>query len=205
MLKGVAVTEYLAFDEPWLIEQLRLLSRRPRVAFAAACAQRLYPPYAPFADEGVYGGPGELSAMLDGLWSKCEADQVDLAWAEQSHERLAELIPHDDDVEWGVPGHEEANLFSHVLFGAIHSYRQGDAESAAEAAWYAYQVRWMTVRDRHDMDYPLGVEAAEHEPIVQAELTRQRRDLEELLRGPDAPELVRRLRERATREGLPSD
>ncbi len=57
----------------------------------------------------------------------------------------------------------------------------------------------------HDPSAPGAEEAALRDPLVQAELSRQRRDLEELLRGPDTPELLRRLLERAKRESVPSD
>jgi len=38
-------------------------------------------------------------------------------------------------------------------------------------------------------------------PLVQAEVARQRRDLEELLSGPESADVIRRVHERATHEG----
>jgi len=196
------MSDDLAFDEAWLVEQLERLPRRGRVAFALACAERLYGPYGPYADRVWYGESGELSAVLERLWRECEAAEVATDWVESSAERLTRLIPHDDDVQWSVPGHTELNEFSTALYYALESYRLGDSEMPAHAAEHAYGVRWSTVANRHDIDLnaPGGVQAVARDSLVQAELARQRRDLEDLLRGPDSPELVRRLRGRAKDE-----
>lgn len=198
------VTDYLDFNETRLTEQLERLPRCLRVAFAAACAERLYGPYAPFADELVLGQPGELSAMLERLWSECEADAPTPAWAERSVARLDQLMPHDDDVDWSIPGQAVAQDFSFALIYALDAHRTGCAQEAVLAANYVYESVWSTVANGPaiDLNAPGGMEAAVGHPLVQAELGRQERDLADLLRDPDAPELIRRLRERAREESL---
>jgi hypothetical protein len=194
------------FDKGRLATQVVRLSRRLRVAFAAACAQRLYLPYAPYEERVGPGEAGELSGLLDELWSKCESNESAVEWAEQSVRRLEEIIPPDDDVRWLLPGHSEARHFSVAVLYAIESCRRGDVDTPVAAADYAFGVPWSIVvnRERVDLNLPESEAAVLGHLLVQAELGRQDRDMQELLLGPDRAELVRRLRDRARRERQPS-
>jgi uncharacterized protein YjaG (DUF416 family) len=198
------VTDYLDFNETRLSEQLERLPRGLRVAFATACAERLHGPYAPFADEPLLGDPGELSTMLERLWSECEADAPTPGWAERSVARLDRLMPHDDDVDWSMPGQAEARDFAFALIYALDAHRTGRAREAVLAANYVYESLWSTVANgpASDLNAPGGREAAVGHPLVQAELGRQERDLADLLGDSDARELIRGLRERAREESL---
>lgn len=200
------MSDQLDFDRACLAGQLGRLSPHLRVAFAAACAERLYQRFAAFERRFGRGAPGELRAMLDRLWAMAEAREGPGEWTRQSLARVDALTPGWDPNVW-LPGQDEADDFTMALAYAFEALEDDGGEAASWAAERAYDACDRIIQNRpgHDPNASGAEEVALHDPIVQAELARQHRDLEELLRGPDTPELVRRLRERAQQESVPSD
>lgn len=199
--------ELLEFDEEYLVQRLEALPRRSRVAFACACAERLHPAHLRHEQQAERGSPGEFSTILERLWSECEADEVTPQWAQRSANRIDALIPHIDEGEWS-PDRDAADAFAMALANALEVHLGGESQKAAYSGYYVYEVlRNMVLDLRHvDLNQPGDEDAAMRtDPLVQVELARQRRDLEELLRGPDTSKLVRRLRERARQEPVPGD
>lgn len=190
------------YDEARLGEQLEGLPRRLRVAFAAACAERLYRVYAPHEETAYYGEPGELSGLLRQLWHECESGELTSDWVERITMRVAEVIPHDDDVLCGL-GHDWLNSFAYALVYALDTHRTGDARVAVWAAMKSYDTLSAVVAGRRGFDpyAPGAKELIRRDPLVQGEVARQRRDLEELQRGPECARVIRRIHARATHEG----
>lgn len=198
--------EPLEFNEEWLVHRLKALPQRSRVAFACACAERLHQAHRQHEQQVGRGSPDEFSAILERLWRECEADEVTPQWAQRSANRIDALIPHVDEGEWS-PYRDAADAFAMALANALEVHLGGEPQKAAFSGYYVYEVlRNLVLNLRHvDLNEPGAEDAAMRtDSLVQAELARQRRDLEELLRGPDTPELVRRLRERAQRAPVPS-
>jgi uncharacterized protein YjaG (DUF416 family) len=199
--------EPLEFDEQWLVDRLEALPRRSRVAFACACAERLHSAHQRHEQRVARGSPGEFSAILARLWYECETDDVARQWAQRSVNRIDALLPHSDEGDW-TPDRDAADAFAMALANALEVHLGGESRKAAFAGYYVYEVLRnivLTIR-QVDLNRP-GAEstAMRTNPFVQAELRRQRRDLEELLCGSDTSMSVRRLREWARREPVPSD
>jgi uncharacterized protein YjaG (DUF416 family) len=58
----------LVYDEEHLIDELNRLPVQLRVAFAAACAERLFPAYEHYLDESRNKSEHDLRTLLQRLW-----------------------------------------------------------------------------------------------------------------------------------------
>jgi uncharacterized protein YjaG (DUF416 family) len=189
----------LAFDEVELLKTVERLSVIDRAAFAAACAQRLAPSYAKFSKRSDRGNPAALGKILSRLWhdlTRSEASDVELA---ALLETCMGLIPQDDDGEW-VMEQAAADDAAAALAYAIRCRRAGKANEAVWSARRAFEALYHYVINHEQFDVnEAGAEARilSH-PLIQAELSRQNRDLRDLLHGTIS---VEELRERSTVEG----
>jgi len=50
-------------------DRLFNLSPTHRIAFAASCAERLFPNYVAFSRDAIWGNPQQLREALDAVWS----------------------------------------------------------------------------------------------------------------------------------------
>ncbi|HEY7437384.1 MAG TPA: hypothetical protein VIE41_19745 [Methylomirabilota bacterium] len=153
----------LQYDEPKLIGRLEALSPRARVAFAAACAERLrayfgYPDSPPT--------PRQVDAALEALGRAIRTERPDASLQSAVQACEASLDIDDDAVA--------AIIYAWSALGS------DGARAAARAARRGYEARDRLVSDSLGVDF--NVEGAEHlvlaHPIVQAELKRQVDDLE---------------------------
>jgi uncharacterized protein YjaG (DUF416 family) len=187
----------LRYDEAAIVEALARLSPMLRVVFAAACAERLFPAYEDFCRRAGRGDRAALANALEQVWrhllgDEMRADQVGLALS-----RCMALVPGEDEQPWvdEQPYAEDAATAIAYTLGALAS---GDPQEAAWAARCASEAADYRVM------YGLGVESEARvvaHPIVQRELSRQRRDLEEVVEAREAsPALVARIRDRARSE-----
>jgi uncharacterized protein YjaG (DUF416 family) len=187
----------IRYDEREIIRKLDRLDPRAKVAFAAACAERQIPGYMAFSQQTGRGDPYALIDILEHVWRdgrgdpmSADADQIELL-------RCMALIPRDDEGPWINEQAYAEDAASAVAY-ALRARNTGMSQEAAYAARVAYEAL-----DHHVINR-LGIEddghVSEH-PVVQAELARQHRDLDELL-GADAAlaQTVVRLRARARTE-----
>jgi hypothetical protein len=111
--------------------------------------------------------------------------------------RCMELIPGEDE-EPSVDEQAYADDAASAIAYALRTLDSGESQEAAWAARRAYEAA-----DHHVM-YRLGLEGESQvlaHPVVQTELSRQHRDIEELLGAPESStELFVRLRDRAKAE-----
>jgi hypothetical protein len=193
------------YDEPALVAVLSGLDRDRQVVFAATCAERLLPAYARFHQKTGLGDPATLRLTLDAAWAQIQEDQESLA--EGYRETLDALTP-GECADWSVETGLAENAAASVGY-TIDVAMEGGPQDAAWAARQVYEATDLWVRNRDDVDF--NVEGAEErvlaDPIVQAELGRQQRDLTELVHGKDRSlaELATFLRRRAAVDagGLP--
>jgi len=193
----------LRFVEPQLREQLDRLPKEHRAAFAASCAERLFPAYERFSEEAGRGDPQTLRAALSRLWEDLACDPLSELELHASPKNCLALVPPEDEEPW-AESQPSADDAAAALVYALESRVKDDSQEAAWSARRAYDAL-----DRFLMSDQPGVivtAAAEHQvqehPLVQAELARQRRDLDELLavRDGDVREVAARLRDRAKEE-----
>jgi len=195
------------FVEGELVESLERLSARLRVVFAAACAERLLPAY--IASPTPAGDPSALRGILSRLWEDLEGKpmtelEVD-AELDACMGIIENIVPGEDNAGAAVVDHALAEDAASATAYALRCRRSGDGKEAAWAARRAYETVDQYVVDREGVNLnAVGAEELliEH-PLVQAELERQHRDLDDL--GAAAADKVshvaRRFRDRATSEG----
>ena len=187
MAEEVAMQE---FDEAELVQRLRTLPRNGRIAFAAACAERLLPAFNAFW-QTHHDRPAPLRGILDWVWADPSGEVSFGANADEALQTCMALIPDEDD-EW-TDGQPYADDAASSLAYALRAIRSGGAEQ--EAAWAgrrAYEAVDHFVRHHFGIEDEDAIMA---HPLMQAELSRQRKDLEDL--GTSAGDAIHRVRDRA--------
>ena len=187
------------FDKPRLLVDLQRLSPYLRVVCAAACAERQMPTYRLLRRGSVSESSDELIRALDDVWTNpIWGDAPELR---RQLEACMQLVPRE---EWVTPWTEQASYAQEAGISMAYALRtgiSGEAEDAAWAAQTAYELLDHFVMNRADIDTSLrgSEEAVLAHPLIQAELSRQYRDLDELLATdePDLQQVVTRFRERA--------
>ncbi len=122
-----------AYDQA-LKAQLRALPHRNRAAFAAACAERLYPAYASFLRGSRRDDGGVVRRALDAAWERAktgvvaDADPIDLV------ERCVALIP-DAEAEETIPAHAED-----AIAAAAYALQAAAGLDDGAAGWAAERV-----------------------------------------------------------------
>ncbi|MBI2571851.1 MAG: DUF416 family protein [Candidatus Schekmanbacteria bacterium] len=193
----------LRFDETELIVQIDTLEPSLRVAFAAACAERLRPAYGCFSSITGRGNTTEFNVIIDRLWEDLDGQSMTIIEIKEKIDTCIELIPREDDGVW-IPEQACAEDAAAALAYALRCRWNCQSQEAAWAARRAYEAMDHRVMTLEDIDPKVpGNEAllASHR-LVQAELTRQSRDLHDLLgfTEADAPMAAAKLRERAKKE-----
>ena len=187
----------MVFNESALVGELRELPPPYRVAFAAACAERLFPAYVTFCERAGRGDPGGLAEMLRSVWTDLLGDKPDPARLRDELNRCMALIPGDDDEPW-VEDQPYADDAASALAYTLGALQADDPQQAAWAARRAYEA--LDYQVTHCLGIEDEVQVAEH-AIVQAELLRQRRDLDDLRTANGrSTEVIVRLRDRARRD-----
>lgn len=178
------------FDEAKLISELGALPPPLRVAFAAACAERQMPAYREFERRCGRSGANALDLALQDVWAHPEPPQ-DIAAFEEQIEALVSLVPQEDSIDgrWGQDainmapiGRWNAQNAGMTALYALRTRLGAEPQEAAWAARVAYEALDNFVINSEDID--MNMPGAElrvlAHPLVQAELARQLRDIEDL-------------------------
>ncbi|MCP3918611.1 MAG: YjaG family protein [bacterium] len=174
--------------------RLGTMSVRARAAFAAACAERAMPRYVELCGKSSDGAPAAARASLDRLWNQlADSDHTLDASAELA--ACQDLFSAGEDAGDRVPA---GDAWASLAY-AWESIATGEQKAAAYAggglidALYEHVVESMGLRpgDRRASVW-------RHE-VIEAEVARQRRDLETLESDFDH-ETIAVLRRRASRE-----
>ena len=193
----------LKFDEEVLTAGLSSLPLNLRVSFATACAERLTSAYKRFWEATGRGSHERLVELLDRLWLDLEGSVMTGQEVEAGVEGCLSLIPRESDGPWAA-GQGQAEDAAAALTYAYRCRKSGDSHEAAWAARCAYNALDEYVIDQQEIDTNVaGAEAhVLSDPLIQNELARQQRDLQDLLSvlsGMDGL-TVSRLRDRARAE-----
>ena len=191
------VMTMLHYNEAALVRELDRVGDKSRVAFAASCAERLFPAYEDFCRRADRGDRATLTWILARVWKHLLGDQMSSEHVRETLGRCIELIPGDDEEPW-VDGQAYADDAASAIAYTLRALDSGESQEAAWAARRAYEAA------DHHVVHRLGIEGELQilaHPIVQTEFCRQRRDLEELLGAPEgSTALFVRLRDRAKAE-----
>jgi uncharacterized protein YjaG (DUF416 family) len=188
----------LRFEEAQLLSKIEHLSRHDRTAFAGACAERMLRAYSKFSDRTGWGNPAKLREILTRLWSDLAGDAMSETEADAQIHETVELIPGENDRPLVLEQAAAEDAVSAVAY-ALRSRQSGLSQEAVWAARRAYEaLDHFVINHEHIDTNSAGAEARVlAHPLIQAELLRQQRDLEELLRGTIT---LQQLRERSKEE-----
>jgi uncharacterized protein YjaG (DUF416 family) len=191
------------FDEPQIVRSLERLSLELRVAFAASCAERVFSAYDSYSNRTGRGKPAALRSILNRLWNDLVGDRMTEGEVHATIKACEELHPREEDRPW-MPEKDYAEDAVAAAAYALRCRENGSAQEAAWAARRAYEAvdSYVMGRDNPDLETVEGETQVLTDPLVQAELARQRRDLDELhlvLHG-DQMRAVLRFQQRASEE-----
>jgi uncharacterized protein YjaG (DUF416 family) len=189
------------YDEGILFRQLEHLPGTRRAVFAAACAERLFPAYVLFEKQSGRGNSKDLSVILERLWGDLQGNSMTSRDMDASIERCMSLIPREDEGPW-IEQQAAAEDAGAALAYALRCRKTGESQEAAWAARCCYEAldHFVVNRDDIDVNEAGATEAVVADPLVQAELARQQRDLDDLRVDEGLEDVVARLRLRAIAE-----
>jgi uncharacterized protein YjaG (DUF416 family) len=168
-----------AFDIERTRAALAKLLFHQQLAFGAACCERMLPNYETFMREVGWGEVLPLRHALDVVWAACEGRRP----------REAELRNHVSEVENRIPDSEDftslhvasAQDAACAICALLDFLLGGDLDRVVSAAQLSTDSVDLIVQERAGMDPQdprLEQKILEH-PMMQQELVRQRRDLDE--------------------------
>jgi hypothetical protein len=204
----------LRSDDSELPKKLDLLPRELRSAFAAACAQRLLPHYRDFAVRTSGGlvktrttnDPGRLEQILTDFWAALEGE-VDRTALRKWYDMCEALIPND--YEQGMDGAGPAEHAIFATMSAISAQISGNSQEAVWASEQACEAIYHHISARlYDPgdDHSAFVDKVDSDPLMQAECSRQQRDLADLRavseQGWDHRVIISAIRRRAEQEPI---
>jgi uncharacterized protein YjaG (DUF416 family) len=197
--------EIYHFNEQSLITRLDRLPSPFKVLFAATVAERLFPAYLNYSRRTGRGNPKALSAALECLWLDLEGHRMDAAQVQGNLDLVMALMPREDDNSW-VPEQAWAEDAAAAVAYALRCRENGRATESAWAARRAYEAldNMVVAKMGIDTSRPGAEEDVLSSPLIQGELSRRQRDLDELLVGDlqDIVSVARRMRQRARAESM---
>lgn len=196
--------KFPAFDKRDLATKLQQLPPLLRVVFAAACSERQFPQYREFYVESAVGDAEDLRSTLDDIWTNLDIPFGEAVERQQELKPIMKLISQEDVVRtWTDAATYAQNAGISVAY-ALRTQLTGDPQEAIWSARTAYDSldHYVINAEGIDANEPSGEARVLAHPLVQAEVSRQARDLAELMssNGSDIRELAQRARKRATLE-----
>jgi len=199
-----------SFDEAFLKRKLTSISLQRQVMFAVSCASRLFPTYATVAILTGHGNPTILQSALEYAWALSAGAPLESAVCEDHQSLVMHLIDKDHDDSGRLLPSCAEDAASAVAFALRTCLHDDPAQEAMWAARRVYECIDMFVGESRKIDTSRpGAEIdILSDPLIQTELSRQWRDIEELISSPilDQRSLARHFRERSLKEvALPLD
>lgn len=166
-------------------EEVRILPRKLKAAFAAGCAQRQTLAYTAYAKRTSKPKPQRLAELTDLLWNALLVDMPSRRELRALSGECHQLIPSPDVIDDMC--RVSAEYAVTTLAYAIRTLSSGETSDAIWAANGALESlhAYLTspIGGRHppyDVRNPDEIERVQSDPLLQAEYKRQRRDLAEL-------------------------
>ncbi len=187
----------VAYDEADINARLAKLDRFHRTAFAAACAERLWPLFERYARATGEGDVEALRSILDMAWSAAQGVEVEEMAGAQA---AAAMVPAEGG-EWVF----EMGYGQNAAAAVAYALRARQTDDPQEAVWSARQLYeaadYAAQRALPDLDLNApGVERALFQsPAVQSALAALSADLIDIESSEGHDWVL--LRERAREEG----
>ena len=175
---------------------LMTLPERTQAAFAAACAERLYPAYAAFMRASGRDDGGLVRQALDLAWSGAKAGVVQEDDPSSLVERCVALIP-DGEAEDAIPAHADDAIAS-----VAYALQAAAGLDPGASGWAAQRVTDALddfVRSNDvDATLPDPEQRVWEHPLIRTEISRREDDLRRLGSASDWPAAVDAVRASAT-------
>ncbi|NYG22844.1 hypothetical protein BJY17_003591 [Agromyces hippuratus] len=137
------------YEEAEIAARLTRLGRVERTAFAAACAERLWPLFTRCAEVAEHADATVVRGVLDDLWRAVNG--ADVSGIAQLQGVAEAMVPSDDD-EWVFEMGYLQNAAASVAY-AIRVWLTGSPQEAVWAARQVYEVADYAARRLHpDLD-----------------------------------------------------
>ena len=184
-----------SYDEA-LKAALKMLPRRTQGAFAAACAERLYPAYAAYAQRSGLDDEGLVRRALDLAWAWAKTGVIEDPDPSDLVERCAGLIP-GIDAEDAIPAYADDAIAS-----AAYALQAAAGLDDAAAGWAAQRgtdsLDDFLLSDEIDISVPGAERRVWEHPLTSAEISRRDQDLRRLNGSSDWDVAVDAVRADAT-------
>lgn len=167
----------LIYDEASQVRELTKLSSRLRAVFALACALRMVPAYGRFQSKTGIGDSAALKSLADALTEDLASEPNRREVVDEMLRRCMNLIP-SEDASWDEETQPYAEDAAAALAYAFRTRLNQSAQEAAFAGRRAYEAVEHYAAAL-SADRPTGSPSSR--AVVQLELVRQRRDLQDLL------------------------
>lgn len=122
------------YQEDELVARLATLDRSAKTAFAALCAEWLFPVYAKYADVHRVTEAARLRSLLEGAWAASAGVPID---GIRMSDQAESLVPGEDEESSGVLQTVVAQNAAAAVAYALRAWTTDDPQ---EAAWAARQV-----------------------------------------------------------------
>lgn len=195
------------FDEKRLKKRLAALPAPHRVAFAAACCERMLPNYEAFVALERWGDPSVARGALDRVWQSLEGHPLGRAEVAELYEACVGVVPDTEDFTSLFVG-AGGNAVASVAY-TLQCTLDGDPTQAtlpgrlAVESLEAYLARVNDPETGAHAADPSFFEQLWRYPLMTAELDKQERDLETLSRAAElTPALLEELRQSSRRAGI---
>jgi uncharacterized protein YjaG (DUF416 family) len=174
------------FDPESLLADLERLGWRHRVAFAAACCERLLPNYAAFVQEAGWGDTQILRTAIDYIWDVvADAHPADDSEVRRLIESCDRIIPDTQD-------HDTISVSAALDAGSavietLQTLLDGNPRRIVDVASFCRDTVDMYIQDRDDLDYNTDASFEAkilEDPLMKRELERQSAILSELANNP---------------------
>ncbi len=188
------------FDETDLANRLRALPSTFQAVFAASCASRLFKAYVTFHERTGLGNPNTLERALSDVWQAVLGRQREPQYYEEQLRAVMALLP-DESERWSEL-HAYADDAVSVVAYALRNLLSRKPEDAAWAARRVYEAIDHYIISTSALDVNrAGVEQQiASDALIQAELSRQIRDIDELTKKPNSMAIAESFKARAERE-----
>lgn len=190
----------LRFDEEEMSRTLKRLPESLRTAFATAAVERLSLAYTKAQSVGR-SSAAIFGALIDRLWRDLQGEQMNEKELQEALETCSRLI---SDNQSSGSWQNEKDAADDAVTALCYAFRARQTGSVQEAIWAArrvYEALDNFVLNRAGIDTTVSM--VEHfvlaDPLIQAELARQRDDLQALSDGSHAVQanLIKQIRQRA--------
>jgi uncharacterized protein YjaG (DUF416 family) len=174
----------LADYDSALKADLMALPQRTRAAFAAACAERLFPAYAAFLKASGRDDHGLVRRTLDLAWDGARSGAVPLEDPADLFEQCVALIPGDESEDDAIPAYADDAIAS-----AAYALQAAAGLDDKAAGWAAECVTnsldTFLLSNEIEIAEPEAEQRVWEHSLVAAEISRRKDDLRRLTDATD--------------------